>query len=209
MKDFSIAMALVDYVPVLFFAAAALILQGDLYNKMCKGTYALFAAGSINVSVAGLLKATYKLLYAAGICDFTPLNDMFFPVQSIGFLLAGAGILLMLVRKVNGGSCCCAVAAPVVWKGTFLFVGLMVAGLGCMDFGLSVLAARLKKKPAVILLVISFVCSLCMGYLSSQDFTQSFMNWLAQGINVVGQGTLLAAVLMLHKAGLKEMTWEK
>ena len=80
MKDFSIAMALVDYVPVLFFAAAALILQGDLYNKMCKGTYALFAAGSINVAVAGLLKATYKLLYAAGICDFTPLNDMFFPV---------------------------------------------------------------------------------------------------------------------------------
>ena len=78
-----------------------------------------------------------------------------------------------------------------------------------MDFGLSVLAARLKKKPAVILLVISFVCSLCMGYLSSQDFTQSFMNWLAQGINVVGQGTLFAAVFLLHKAGLKEMTWEK
>ena len=209
MKEFSIAMALVDYIPVLFFAAAALILQGDLYNKMCKGTYALFAAGSIDVAIAGLLKATYKLLYAAGVCDFAPLNDMFFPVQSIGFLLAGAGIILMLARKASGGSCCCAVAAPVVWKGTFLFVGLMVAGLGCMDAGLGVLAAKLKKKSAIVLLVISFVCSLCMGYLSSQDFTQSFMNWMAQGINVVGQGTLLAAVWMLHKAGLKDLSWEQ
>lgn len=209
MKDFSILMALVDYIPVLFFAAAALILQGDLYNKMCKGTYALFAAGTIDVACAGLLKATYKMLYAAGICDFTPLNDMFFPVQSIGFLLAGAGILLMLIRKVNGGSCCCAVAAPVIWKGTFLFVGLMVAGLGCMDFGLSAMAAKLKKKATIILLVISFLCSLCMGYLSSQDFTGAVMNWLAQGINVAGQGCFLAAALVLHKAGLKELAWEK
>ena len=30
------------------------------------------------------------------------------------------------------------------------------------------------------------------------------MNWIAEGVNVVGQGSLLAGVWMLHKAGLAE-----
>jgi len=202
MKDFTVAMALVDYIPVICFGVAAFLLQRDLYNKMCKGSYALFAAGTINVFCAGALKATYKLLYASAVCDFEPLNAMFFPVQSIGFLLAGAGVVIMLLKKQSGGTCCCMMAAPVVWKGTFLFVGLMVAGLGCMDSGLAVLAAKMKKKAAIVLLVFSFLCSLCMGYLSSQDFAKASMNWITEGINVAGQGCFLTAVWMLHKAGL-------
>ena len=41
-------------------------------------------------------------------------------------------------------------------------------------------------------------------YLSSQDFAQASMNWIAEGINVVGQGAFLVGVWMLHKAGLGE-----
>ena len=95
-------------------------------------------------------------------------------------------------------------AAPVVYKGTFLFVGFMVAGLGCMSAGLCILAAKMKKKPVIALFVLSFVCSLCMGYLSSRDFAEASMNWIAEGVNVVGQGSLLGGVWMLHKAGLAE-----
>ena len=40
MKDFSVTMALVDYIPVIFFAVAAVILMRDLYNKMSKGAFA-------------------------------------------------------------------------------------------------------------------------------------------------------------------------
>jgi len=203
MKDFSIAMALVDYIPVLFFAAGSILLQRDLYNKMSKGAFALFSTGTINITVAGALKATYKLLYAAGICDFEPLNAMFFPVQSLGFLLAGIAMIAMIVHKQGNGIVALSVA-PVVYKGTFLFVGCMVAGLACMDASLSILAVRIKKKSAIVLYVISFFCSLCMGYLSSQDFAQASMNWIAEGVNVVGQGCFLGAAVMLHKAGLAE-----
>ena len=204
MKDFSITMALVDYIPVILFGAAAVILQCDLYNKMQKYAFALFAAGTINVLCAGALKATYKLLYAAGVCDFEPLNAMFFPVQSIGFLLAGFGMTAMFCFKEHKRNVTLAVA-PVLFKGTFLFVGLMVAGLGCMSVGLCILAAKMKKKSVIALFVLAFVCSLCMGYLSSQDFAQASMNWIAEGVNVVGQGSLLAGVWMLHKAGLAEL----
>ena len=202
MKDFSVSMALVDFIPVLFFAIAAVILQRDLYNKMSKGAFALFAAGTINVTCAGALKAIWKLLYALGVCDFEALNAMFFPVQSIGFLLAGIGILAMLTHK-QSKSAAFAVLPPV-FSGTFVFVGLMVAGLGIMDATLCILAGKLKKPALIAIFILSFACSLCMGYLSSQNFAEASMNWIAEGVNVVGQGTLLLGVCLLHKNGLAD-----
>lgn len=202
MKDFSISMSLVDYIPVIFFGIGAVLLMRDLYNKMSKGAFALFAAGTINVFCAGALKATYKLLYATGTCDFEALNNMFFPVQSIGFLLAGIGLLAMICHKQSKNTLLA--VAPPVFSGTFVFVGLMVAGLGLMDAVLCILAARLKKPAVIALFALSFICSLCMGYLSSQDFAKASMNWIAEGVNVVGQGTFLAGAVLLHKNGLAE-----
>lgn len=200
MNDFSISMALVDYIPVVFFAIAAIILLRDLYDKMSKGAYALFSAGVIDVAIAGALKATWKLLYAAGACNFEALDAMFFPVQSIGFLLAGIGILNVLLHK-NSQKALMAVVPPT-FSGTFVFVGLMVAGLGIMDVVLCILSAKLKKPWLIALFALSFVCSLCMGYLSSQNFAEASMNWIAEGVNVVGQGTFLVGVVLLHKNGL-------
>ncbi|MBQ7326790.1 MAG: hypothetical protein IJW93_04875 [Clostridia bacterium] len=200
--DFTIGMALVDYIPVICFAIGAVILMRDLYNKMSKGAFALFAAGTIMITLAGALKATWKLLYAAGICNFEALNNMFFPTQSIGFLLAGVGILAMLVYNQKETKLR---SVPPVFSGTFVFVGLMVAGLGVMDTVLCILSAKLKKPWLIALFVLSFVCSLCMGYLSSKDFTEAAMNWIAEGVNVVGQGSFLAGAYLLHKNGLAEL----
>lgn len=205
MNDFSIPMALVDYIPVIFFAIASVILLRDLYNKMSKGAFALFSAGVIDVTMAGALKATWKLLYAAGACNFEALDHMFFPVQSLGFLLAGIGILSMLVCKQTKTKTSLMAVAPPVFTGTFVFVGLMVAGLGIMDVVLCVLSVKLKKPALIAVFVLSFVCSLCMGYLSSQDFAEASMNWIAEGVNVVGQGTLLLGAVLLHKNGLVDL----
>ena len=202
MNDFSISMALVDYIPVVFFAIASVILLRDLYNKMSKGAFALFSAGVIDVTVAGALKATWKLLYAMGACNFEALDHMFFPVQSIGFLLAGVGIFAMLVHKQSKNALLA--AAPPVFSGTFVFVGLMVAGLGIMDAVLCVLSIKLKKPWLIAVFALSFICSLCMGYLSSQDFAQASMNWIAEGVNILGQGMLLLGAILLHKSGLAE-----
>ena len=204
---YSIPMAIVDFVPVLFFVIAAVILQRDLYNKMSKGVFALFAAGTIDVFVAGFCKALYKLLYAAGICDFQPLTQMFFPVQAIGFLLAGLAVARMaFAGKKKEKEKLMSVAAPAVFSGTFIFVAFMVLGLGLMDAGLCKIAAKKGKKFAAVLFILSFVFCLGMGYLASKDFEQSYMNWIAEGVNVVGQLSLLVGTLILHKAGLAEET---
>lgn len=197
MKEFSVVMSLVDFLPVIFFCIGAVILQRKLYDAMNKGQFALFAAGTIDVAVAGFCKALYKLLYALGICDFYPLTNMFFPVQSIGFLLAGLGVLAMVTRKPHRENAALSVA-PVAFSGTFVFVALMCLGLGFMNAGLSVQAAREKKKSAIPFFVIAFVCSLCMGYLSSKDFDKAIMNWIAQGVNVIGQGCFMVAAIILN-----------
>ncbi len=200
MKEFSVSMALMDFIPVLLFGAASVILMRDLYNKMSKGAFALFAAGTIDVTCAGALKALYKLLYAAGVCDFTPLSDMFFPVQSIGFLLAGIGMIAMLChRQKESGALA---VAPVVFKGTPIFVSFMILGIGMINASLCVLAKKIKKPGFIVLFVLAFLCMLGMGYLSTRNFENASMNWIAECVNVVGEGLLLLGVLLMHKNGL-------
>lgn len=208
MNDFSVGMALFDYIPVIFFALGAIILLGDLYNKMSKVAFALFAAGVIDVVMAGALKATWKLLYAGAKIDIAALNAMFFPVQSIGFLLAGVGIIVMLCKKQHKGVKSLSVV-PVVSITFPYLVLVMVAGLGCLDAGLCVLAKKLKKPAVIVVFVFSFVCCLGMGYLSTKDFEQASMNWIAEGVNFCGQGLFLLGAWMLHKAGLKDLELNK
>ena len=201
MVDVTISIALFDYVPVFLFGWAAYMLQRDFYGKMTKYAFACFAAGTIDAFIAGFLKATWKLLYAAGVCDFYVLNDLFLPLQSLGLLLAGLGVILTLVprRKTTLS------IAPPLFSGSFIFIAMMVVGLGAMLAGLSVFAVRMKKRSAVVLFVLAFLCCLGMGYLASRGGASAAANWIEESVNCVGQLFLLGGVLTLHKAGLRHL----
>ena len=195
----SVPMAIVDYIPVLFFIISAIVLQRTLYDKMSKGAFALLSGGTIMVIAAGLMKATWKLLYALGACDFERLNQAFFPMQSVGFLLAGIAVCALLFFRQKKAETLAAAGAPAVFSGTMVFVALMV--LGCLGYcgGLALYAKRQNKKTAPILFLVAFVFMLAMGYLSSRDFAKPAMNWIAEGVNLVGQLILLVAAIMLAK----------
>ena len=195
----NIAMAFVDYIPVVMFLIAAIILQRDLYRSMSKGAFALFSAGTITVFVAGLFKATWKLLYALGICDFVALNKCFFPMQTVGFVLAAAGVVAMLCYRQGKGTMYSVAAAPAAFTSNMPFVVLMVLGVAALDISLCVVSKRRKATGAMLLYLVSFVFIMGMGYLSSRDFAQASMNWLAEGVNIIGQGSFLAASVLMHK----------
>ncbi len=195
MKQFSVPMALVDYIPVALLMLAAGILIRDLNKKMSRPSFIMFAAGVSLVGCAGFLKATYKLLYALNAGDFLWMSNQFFSNQSFGFLLAGIGIMMFVLDKKN---------RAYSFLPTMALVGIMVVGLGAMDAGLCFLANRMKKRNALVCFIISFFLCLMMGYLSSKDFDKAFMNWVAQGINTAGQLLLYLGVNILHKAGLKD-----
>ena len=207
MHDFSVAMGLMDFIPVAFFAVTAVILLRDLYNKMFKGAYALLAVGTLNVFTAGFCKALWKLLYAANICDFAALEHMFLPLNSLGLLLVGLSLIGMLCWKRKDALMLS--AAPAVFSGSFVFIMMMVLGLGGMCASLSILAAKMKKKGTIVLFVLSFICAMGMGYMSSQDSTQAWVNWVEQSINTVSQLCLMLGVIALHKAGLADYRFEE
>ena len=202
MHQFTVPMALMDYIPVVFFGISAVLLLRDLYNQLGKGAYALLAAGSVNVFMAGFFKATWKLLYAANICDFVVLEKMFLPVNSIGLLLVGLGVLGIFWKKKTAALS----VAPVAFTGSMPFILMMVLGLGGMCAGLCIVAKKMKKGWTIALFIGSFLCAMGMGFMSSQDTSQAWVNWAEQSINCVSQGLLMAGVIVLHKAGLENWT---
>ena len=204
MYNFTIPMALMDFVPVAFFGVTAVILLRDLYNKMFKGAYALFATGCVNVFMAGFFKALWKLLYAANICDFKALEEMFMPVNSIGLLFVGLALIGMLCWKRKSVTLS---AAPVALTSSMPFIMMMVVGLGGMCASLSVMAKKMKRGKTIILFVLSFILAMGMGYMSSKDSTLSWVNWAEQSINTASQLSLMLGTIALHRAGLKNYTW--
>lgn len=201
----SVSMALVDYIPVFIFLVTSIILQRDLYNKMSKGAFALLCAGTIMVFIAGFFKATWKLLYGAGLCDFYKLSEAMMPMQSTGFFLAAVSLVAMLVAKQDSKKePLLAAAVPAAYSGTMIFVAFMCSGIAVMGVCLSIVAAKMKKKGAIPLFIFTIIGLLMMGYLSSKDFANPALNWLAEGVNTLAQSAFLAGTLILHKAGLAD-----
>ena len=98
MEGITVFMALVDFIPVLLFFAAAVILLKDLYNKMVKGAYALLAAGSLMVLIGGFYKVLWKCLVALEICDYPILDTSMFTLQGPGFLFVFAALAGMFTK---------------------------------------------------------------------------------------------------------------
>ena len=186
----TVPMALMDFVPVLLFGAAWVILYRDLKNKLnlCSGILLPLGAGL--VFLAGFLKATWKMQKALGVPAVELFNKMMFPTQSVGFLLMAVGMLALMYGQRKSAR-----SLTMVW------VMLTVLGNLGASAGLVWIASKVKKA-AVPLFIVAFVCSMMMGYLSSRDFAQASMHWIAQSVNTLGQALLLFGALLVHKAGL-------
>jgi len=118
---------------------------------MTLGIYTLLAASSVNVFLAVFCKASWKLLYAANICDFVVLEKMFMPVNSLGLLFVGVSLVGMFCRKRKGAMLS---VAPVTFTSRLPFIMMMVVGLdaACRNEFFDTLKTAEGTSPAV------FVC---------------------------------------------------
>lgn len=203
MEGITVFMAIVDFIPVLLFFTAAVILLKDLYNKLVKGAYALLAAGSIMVLIGGFYKALWKFLVGAAVCDYPVLGDSLFPFQGPGYLLIFAALIGLFTKANKKHVTLHASALPVV-TGILPFLFMQILGCVGMQAMLVVISVKMKKKLPVVCFVLSFVFIMAMGYLGAKFDDSSSMHWVAQVTNIISQGSLLAGVWLLHKAGLGE-----
>ena len=203
MNGITVPMAILDFVPVVMFFIAAVILQRDLYNKLVKGAFALLAAGSILVLLGGFYKALWKILYALNVCNFEALDISFFPIQAPGFLLVFLG--LTALKKKDFGSPTALAVTPIVYRSNLIFIIMQVVGFGGIQYCMARVALLMKKRLAAVLFVLSFIFILGMGYLGAKFDDSSSMHWLAQATNIMSQGCFMWGTLILHKAGLAQL----
>ena len=93
MEGFTISLALVDAIPVLFFGAS-MILIAVRFNSP------LFIIGAILSTLAGCCKVAWKLILATSRKDVKWLNKCFVPMQAAGWLLMIISFVLRF-KKIN------------------------------------------------------------------------------------------------------------
>ena len=192
MKEITVPMALLDYIPVILHFFAASTISQDLRKPMGSGKHTIFKIGSALVFISGFLNASYKLIYSLDVGDYPLLSDLFFPCQALGFLLMGISLLLTVFKKDETEL---ASFLPVM-----LMAGIMAVGVALSNVSLAALSKKYEKKSAIVYFIVSLVACLVTCFLLTMSFRNSFMNYVAEGIDILGQGMLLAGAKSLHKS---------
>lgn len=96
MEGFTVALALVDAIPVLSFGIAMVIIAGRFDSP-------LFMIGAACSVLAGCCKVAWKLVLGIAKKDLRWLNKPFVPMQATGFLLMLISFILGF-KKISWGS---------------------------------------------------------------------------------------------------------
>ncbi len=119
MEGFTVALALVDAIPVLSFGVAMMIIAGRFQSP-------LFMVGAALSVLAGCCKVAWKMVLGIAKKDLRWLNKPFVPMQATGFLLMlisfGIGF-----GKINWAG----VGAAIIGLPSLLF---FIAWIGLMGF---------------------------------------------------------------------------
>lgn len=91
-EGFTVSLALVDSLPVIFFIGTTLILAQALGSP-------IFAIGAVASALAGTGKVLWKLFLGLGLGDVKFLNKMFLPLQISGFMIMLVSVIIETVKK--------------------------------------------------------------------------------------------------------------
>lgn len=208
--------ALYDLLPVTLFLIGSIILLRCLYNKMVKGNYALFAAGSIMVFAAGFLKAIHKLIIGILGYSYNILDRQFTSTQSIGFALMFIALIGMFTSYNKKYTKVQIVTIPSIlfttifmsskglpeYTNTLPFIILMIVGASGTLVMLTIISIKRKDKISAILFALAIVFMVGMGYLSTKvSWTYT---WIAISVNVLYQALFMLGTIRLQKKGLAD-----
>ena len=94
MEGFTLALALVDAIPVLLFGASMIMIAAR-----CNSV--LFVIGAVLSTLAGCFKVLWKIILATRKKNVKWLNKGFLPLMGAGWILILLSLILMAVRGAN------------------------------------------------------------------------------------------------------------
>ena len=184
-ETYPLAIALYDFVPVIFFLIGAIYLVRTATMICGMRCRRLAIVGSLLIFLGGFLQALWKLLFTTGVGDFQLMSEIQFALVAPGFLLLLI-VVIWMARSENEAERRREVLIPAIaaWKIPLLIV-MTLASMGVMGI-LTYIAFRQKAKLAATGFIVAFLCLVGMGAMASGEQTLA-RQWMEQSINSVGQ----------------------
>ncbi len=127
-EGFTVKLALVDALPVIFFSLSLILIATALSGSGL--TFWVVLIGAILIALSGLCKVLWKLLLGLKVGDVKILNKIFVPFMAGGFMITLIGVLIGTFTKVIrwGAVIHAMVSLPAILFFILGFCGLFVMG---------------------------------------------------------------------------------
>lgn len=128
-EDFTVALALVDAIPVIFFSLSMVILAAALAGSGV--AFWIFLVGAVLIVLAGLCKVLWKLFLGLHAGDIKILNKAFVPCMASGFMIALIGAIVgTFTHAIAWGG----VLKAIIGIPAIIFFILGLCGMGVMGY---------------------------------------------------------------------------
>lgn len=195
MDKVTVLLALMDYLPVIFFGIGSMYLLRIGYALLSRGFYTAMAGGAVLCIGSGLYKATSKLIEAS-------FNYCLVALQSSQLIMLAPGFILLfvaslgLIRRDTSKTALAAAPGMEIW--TIPFIAIMSLANIAFLFLMIIFSLRKELRTPAVLYCLSILTLLFMSYLSSQPMTIG-TQWIAQGVNSIVQILAMAGHSILYR----------
>ncbi|MBB3047981.1 hypothetical protein FHR99_002247 [Litorivivens lipolytica] len=210
MKDYTVALALFDYVPIAFTALGMYWLcRSELFGNQTVRKLAI--AGAALIISGGLLKASWKLIVASTGEHIVWMNNSLFILMAPGFTLLSYAlftrqslfvrlrIAVLLTSLVPLIAFIIAIAYPDQRLWFFWLLAMVTLANTATIFMLARTGWFAGDGIISLLYILSFVGTISLSGLARIPEQTAALQWIEESINAVAQGLFFLGSLRLNK----------
>jgi hypothetical protein len=215
-ENYSLSLALFDYIPVLV-SALGLSLLAQFNARVLPGSRQLMWAAVALITAGGLSKASWKLTWVLSQVDVALLDNLLFILMAPGMILlafhtaaasrrwgggqAGKPLIksLLVIVAALGAASYLSVSQP---EGRAWFFALLAAA-SLANISMSVILIRLSwgfgQRGTALIFLFSILAILSLSGLSRISAGSAPLQWLAECLNFLAHGSFALAIWRLRQ----------
>jgi hypothetical protein len=215
MEEFTVGLALYDYIPTVFTAAGLFFIFAMIRQTAPTHSWLALLGGSMIV-LGGLLKATWKLVMATGGPDYIWLSEPLFPLMAPGFLfvtiavwagmrgasgkpipiwLTGFGFLIVIATFIYADI---RMFVQQIERGWF-FPLLLLASVSNVTLSVMLItgAVRRKRWVAAGLLFVNIAMVFALQPIAAMENMSIAMHWIEQTLTIGGAAAFAVGAYLM------------
>ncbi len=216
MQDYSLGLALFDYLPVLLSALGLYLLAG-LLARALPTSHTVLLLGVALVIAGGLSKATWKLIWVLAQENLVVLDALLFVCMAPGMVLLALHTAAASARwrgseaAAHPGRNSLAVGLPLLGAALVLAIAqpdgrawffLLLSASALANIAMSGLLIRLSwgwgQRLTAGVFLLSILLTLSLSWLARSSAGSAPLQWLAESLNLFATGSFALAVWLLR-----------